>query len=259
MDRLEHGATMRRREFIGGVATTAVLGARAAVGQPTLPIVGVLDSTGGAGAFWNGLNEAGYVEARTVTIDVRASERNERLPGLAAELVGRQADVIAALGGFAAHAAKAATATIPIVFSVGGDPVELGLVGSLNRPGGNVTGVTFFAAQLLQKQVGLLRELVPKASAFGFLVNPESPRTPADVTRVREAARSLGLDTHIVHATNERDLDGAFAGLLQRHADALIIDGDALFSRFSTGIARLGRGIASLLYVGPGRSPKPAS
>ena len=185
------------------------------------------------------MNEAGYIEGRNVAIDLRATERNERLPALAAELVSRQVAVIAALGGFASHAAKAATATIPIVFSVGGDPVELGLVGSLNRPGGNVTGVTFFAAQLLQKHVGLLRELVPKASVLGFLVNPDSPRTPADVSRVREAALSLGLETQVVNAATERDLDDAFANLLQHRADALVVGGDALFSRYSTSIARL--------------------
>jgi putative ABC transport system substrate-binding protein len=230
---------MRRRDFITGLGGAVVVGPRGAWGQPTLPIVGVLDSTHGGAAFRNGLNEAGYIEGRNVAFDWRASEQNERLPGLAADLVSRQVTIIAALGGFASHAAKAATATIPIVFSVGGDPVEVGLVDALNRPGGNVTGVTFFAAQLLQKQVGLLRELVPKASVLGFLVNPDSPRMPADVTRVREAARSLGLDTHIVYATAERDLDAAFASLIQRHADALVVDGDALFSRFSTGIAAL--------------------
>ena len=115
----------------------------------------------------------------------------------------------------------------------------MGLVDSFNRPGGNITGITFFAAQILQKQVGLLRELVPNASVLGFLVNPDSPRAPSDVSRVREAARGLGLETHVVNARTERDLDAAFASLLRQHADALLIGGDALFSRASTTIATL--------------------
>ena len=125
------------------------------------------------------------------------------------------------------------------MFSIGGDPVELGLVGSLNRPGGNVTGTTFFAAQLLQKQVGLLRELVPKATVLGFLVNPANPRAPADVSRVQAAARSVGLETQVVNAETERDVDTAFASLLRLHADALIVGGDALFSRAGTSIGAL--------------------
>ena len=143
-------------------------------------------------AFRSGLGEAGYVEGRNVVIELRATDQNDRLPALAAELVRRQVAVIAALGGLPAQAAKAATTTIPIVFSIGGDPVEVGLVGSLNRPGGNITGATFFAAHLLQKQVGLLRELVPKAAVLGLLVNPGNPRTPADVAGVQAVARSLG-------------------------------------------------------------------
>jgi putative ABC transport system substrate-binding protein len=234
------GEHMRRRDFIklvGGAATFAPLAARS---QPAMiPVIGVLDSSEAVAGFRKGLNEAGYVEGHNVTIELRATDQNDRLPTLAAELVSRQVAVIAALGGFASHAAKAATATIPIVFSVGGDPVELGLVGSLNRPGGNVTGVTFFAAQLLQKQVGLLHELVPKASVLGFLVNPDNPRAPADVSRVREAARSLGLETHVVDVRAERDLEAAFASLLRQRADALLIGGDALFSRTSAAIAGL--------------------
>jgi putative ABC transport system substrate-binding protein len=231
---------VKRRRFIAGVGAAAVIGPRGAWGQSTpLPIVGVLDSTKGASAFREGLKEAGYIEGSNVAIDWRATERNEGLPTVAAELVSRQVEVIAALGGFASHAAKAATSTIPIVFSVGGDPVELGLVTSLNRPGGNITGVTFFAAQLLQKQVGLLLELVPKASVLGFLVNPDNPRTSADVSRVLQAALSLHLEVHVASAATGRDLDEAFASLRQRRADALVVGGDALFSRYSTSIASL--------------------
>jgi putative tryptophan/tyrosine transport system substrate-binding protein len=232
---------MNRRAFItllGGAAVAWPLAARAQ--QPAMPVVGVLDSVSNAmAAFRRGLNETGYVEDRNVAIELRATDQNDRLPALAAELVRRQVAVIAALGGFSAQAAKATTATIPIVFSIGGDPVEVGLVDSLNRPGGNITGVTFFAAQLLQKQVGLLRELVPKAAVLGFLVNPSNPRAQADVTSVQAAARSLGLETHVVNAGTERDLDEAFASLVRRHADALIIGGDQFILRASTSIAAL--------------------
>jgi len=229
---------MQRREFfslVGGAATWP-LGASA----QAMPIVGVLVSTPDAvAAFRGGLSEAGYVEGRNLAIELRATGHNDRLPAFAAELVRRPVTVIAALGGFEAYAAKAATTTIPIVFSIGGDPIELGLVGSLNRPGGNVTGATFFAAQLLQKQIGLLHEVVPKAAVLGFLVNPDNPRAPTDVGRVQAAARSLGLETHIVNAATERDIDGAFASLARRRADALIVGGDALNSRASTRIAAL--------------------
>ena len=125
------------------------------------------------------------------------------------------------------------------MFSIGGDPVELGLVGSLNRPGGNITGVTFFAAQLLQKQVGLLHELVPKAAALGVLVNPNNPRAGADASSAQAAARRLGLETHVVNAGTERDLDAAFATLARQQAGALIVGGDALFLRAVAGIATL--------------------
>ena len=215
------------------------LGARAQ--QPTMPVIGVLDSVGASAvaAFRGGLGEMGYVEGRNVSIELRTTDQNDRLPALAAELVRDQVTVIAAIGGPSAPAAKATTATIPIVFSIGGDPVELGLVSSLNRPSDNITGVTFFAAQLLQKQLGLLREVVPKAVVFGVLVNPNNLRGKADVNFVQEAVRSLGLETHIVNAGTERDFDAAFASLVQRHADALIICGDPFFLRASASIAVL--------------------
>src|SRR5216684_1898807 len=220
---------IRRREFItllGGAAATWPLAARAQ--QPAMPVIGILNNVSiGIAGFHSGLNEMGYVEGRNLAVDLRAADQSDRLPALAVDLVRHQVAVIAALGGLSAHAAKAATATVPIVFSIGGDPVEVGLVNSLNRPGGNITGATFFAAQLLQKQVGLLRELVPKAAVLGVLVNPSNPRVPADVTSVQAAARSLGLETHVVNAANERDLDAAFASLVGRHADVLVIVGDA--------------------------------
>src|SRR5262245_20448558 len=185
---------MKRRQFVtllGGAAAAWPLAARAQ--QAAIPVVGILNSAGAkwTAAFHNGLSETGHVEGRNVTIELRSSDQYREFPALAAELVGRRVAVIAAIGGLAAPAAKAATTTIPIVFSVGGDPVELGLVASLNRPGGNITGVTFFAAQLLQKQVGLLHDLVPKATVFGVLINPDNPRHAADASQVQAAVGSL--------------------------------------------------------------------
>jgi putative tryptophan/tyrosine transport system substrate-binding protein len=150
---------------------------------------------------------------------------NGELPALATELVRLRVAVIAALGGLAAPAAKNATTTIPIVFSIGGDPVEWGLVARLNHPGGNITGVTFLAAQLLQKQVGILHDLVPKATVIGALVNPNNPRSQADASSVH----SWPLQVIFASAGSEGELDAAYAGLAQRNAQALIIAGDALF------------------------------
>ena len=230
---------MKRREFVTLLGGAAVWPRAARAHQPAMPVIGVLDNSSGRAAFDSGLGEAGYVEGRNVAIELRATDQNDRLPALATELVRRQVAVIAALGGLPAQAAKAATATIPIVFSIGGDPIEVGLVSNLNRPGGNITGVTFFAAQLLQKHVGLLRELVPKAAVLGVLVNPGNPRTPADVTSAQAAARSLGLETHVVNAGTEREFDAAFASLIGVHADVLLIVGDAFLHRASASVARL--------------------
>jgi ABC-type uncharacterized transport system substrate-binding protein len=185
------------------------------------------------------LSEEGQIEGRNVAIELRSTGQYGEVPSLAAELVQRRVPVIAALGGPAAAAAKAATGTIPIVFSVGGDPVELGLVPNINRPGGNITGVTFFAKQLLQKQVGILHDLVPKASVLGVLINPNNWRHQADAGEVQAAARTLGLNVHIANASSERDLDAAFASLVQRHARALVIAGDAFFFRVSTRLVAL--------------------
>jgi putative ABC transport system substrate-binding protein len=206
-----------------------------------MPVVGILNSIeeSAATAFRAGLSETGHVEGRNVVLDVRTTAQGDRLPALAAELLQRQVAVIAALGGLSAPAAKAATTSIPIVFSIGGDPVELGLVGNLSRPGGNVTGVTFFAAELLQKQVGLVRELVPKTVALGVLINPNNPRHMADAAKVGAAAGPLGFETYIVRAGTELDLVGAFTTLEERRVGALIACGDAFFLRAATGIAAL--------------------
>ena len=223
---------MRRREFIsllGGAAAAAPLAARAQ--QPTLPIIGILEDSGPkvVGAFHEGLSKGGLIEGSNVAIEHASTEQYTEMPALAQALVRRGVAVIAALGGVPAKYAKAATTTIPIVFSVGGDPVELGLVRSLNCPGGNLTGVTFFAAQLLQKQVGILHDLVPKATAIGVLVNPDNPRHQADIGDVQTAGTTLGLEVEVVKAGTERDLEAAFVRLLQRNTRALIVAGDAFF------------------------------
>jgi ABC-type uncharacterized transport system substrate-binding protein len=184
---------MRRRGFIILVGGAAAWPLAARAQQPPMPVVGILDSAGNAAlAFRKGLYETGYLEGRNVAIELRSTEQYGELPALATELVRLRVAVIAALGGLAAPAAKNATTTIPIVFSIGGDPVEWGLVASLNHPGGNITGVTFLAAQLLQKQVGILHDLVPKATVIGALVNPNNPRSQADASSVQVAAHTLG-------------------------------------------------------------------
>ena len=227
---------MKRRGFITllGAAAAWPLAARAQ--QAGVPVVGVLDTVGtnAVAAFRGGLNEVGYIEGRNVVIELRATDRYDQLSELATDLLLHKVSLIAAIGGPSAHAAKAATASIPIVFSVGGDPIELGLVSSINRPGANITGVTFFSKQLLQKQVGILHQVVPKVSVLGVLVNPKNSRHRADAGEVQAAARTLGLEVHIAIAASERDLIDAFTSLVQHHAQALIIAGDPFFLRVIT-------------------------
>ncbi len=232
---------MNRREFISLIGSTALLWPLGASAQQPVPVIGVLDSVGtsAVAAFRSGLTETGYVEGRDVAIALRTTYDNERLPALAADLVREQVAVVAAIGGPSAPVAKAATATIPIVFSIGGDPIELGLVSSLNHPGGNITGVTFFAAQLYQKQLGLLREVIPKAAMLGFLVNVNNPRAKADVNLVQAAVRGLGLEIYVVNAGTEGDLDAAFTSLVQKRVDALMIAGDPFLLRATARIAAL--------------------
>jgi len=229
---------MRRREFLTllGGATAWPLAARAQ--QPTMPVIGFLHGASADGAayevtaFLQGLNQTGYVEGRNVTIEYRWAEgQYDRLPALAADLVGHPLAVIGAAGGIASVlAAKAVTKAIPIVFLTGDDPVKFGLVASLNRPGGNLTGVSFLSPALEAKRVELLRELVPTATTIAVLVNPNSPGAEARLKDVREAARLLGQQFSIVNAGSEGDFEVTFAGLVQQRAGALIVSSDPLFN-----------------------------
>jgi putative tryptophan/tyrosine transport system substrate-binding protein len=229
---------MRRRDVIlllGRAAAAWPLAARAQ--QPAMPVIGFLGTTtpddfaDRVAAFREGLKEAGYIEGQNVAIEYRWPEGNyDRLTALAADLVRRQVAVIAAVGGEPSPlAAKAATATIPIVFSMGGDPVRLGLVASLNRPGGNITGVNFFQSELGAKRLGLLRELLPKATVIGMLVNPTFADAETHVRDVKEAALPLGLRIHVVRARTTDEFDTAFATLVQQKIGALLLANDAFF------------------------------
>jgi ABC-type uncharacterized transport system substrate-binding protein len=229
---------MKRREFITLLGTAAmVLPINARAQQPALPVVGFLssrspnESTSAVAAFRQGLTEAGYVEGQNVHIAFHWAEgQYDRLPPLAADLARRQVAVILATGGNPpALAAKAATATIPIVFIIGSDPVEVGLVASLNRPGGNVTGVSLFTSMLVAKRLELLRELVPTATTIAFLVNPNNSNAAPDTKVVQTAARGFGLQLVVLSAAIENDIDDAFATLVQQRANALLVNTDSFF------------------------------
>jgi putative ABC transport system substrate-binding protein len=230
--------------LIGGAAAWP-LAARA---QPAMPVIGYLGSgtpelfADRLDAFRHGLADAGYEEGRNVKIEFRWAEgRNDRFAALAADLVHRQVAVIAAPGSTpAALAAKQATATIPIVFAVGSDPVSLGLASSLNRPGGNVTGATSLNVDVGPKRLEVLQELVPGARIVGLLVNPTNPRLAEAQSRdAEEAARSHGLQIHVLHASSERDFEPDFAALAPLGAGALVIGNDALFISESRRLAAL--------------------
>jgi len=237
---------MKRRAFItllGGAATWPLA---ASAQQAATPVVGFLGTRAPGDdphlltAFRLGLKEAGYIEGQNVAIEYRfAANQYDRLPTLAADLVQRQVTVIAA-NGAAARAAKAATATVPIVFSVGFDPVEAGLVASLNRPGGNITGVNFLDVELGPKRLELLHELVPKATIVAALVNPTDPARAETTSRgFQAAADTLGLQLHVLHASTERDFDTVFASLVHLHAGGLVIGGEPFFNSRSQQLGEL--------------------
>ena len=234
----EPGDGMRRREFyrvLGGAAATWPLAARAQ--QPAMPVIGFLSISSPADraryltAFRQGVREAGYIEGQNVAIEYRwAHDQSDRLPDLAADLVRRQVTVIAAHETTSAIAAKAATTTIPIVFVSGGDPVKLGLVASLNRPGSNVTGVSFVNAALGGKHLGLLHDLQPGAVRIGVLVDPSFPVTESFISDVQAAASSVRKQIEVLEARTGRDIDTVFASLAQKPIDALVVGPAPLFN-----------------------------
>jgi putative tryptophan/tyrosine transport system substrate-binding protein len=227
---------VKRREFVlllgGAISAARVLRAQ----QRAMPVVGFLGvSSPGptapyVAAFEQGLSEAGWVEGKNVAIEFRWAEAlYDRLPALAADLVGRKVDVIAAFGGIpAAVAAKSATSTIPIVFTVG-DPVELGLIASLARPGGNLTGVSTMAPELISKRLELISELVPQAGVIALLVNPNNSNTERIIGDMQEAAHTKGVQLRVLKAGSESEIDAAFASLVELHAGALVVGGDPFF------------------------------
>jgi len=240
------GGGMRRRQFFGllGGAVAWPLAARA---QPGLPVIGFLNTASPQPyakllqAFREGLAETGYVEGENVAIEYRwADGRRDRMQEMAADLVSRQVNVIAATGGSpAALAAKDATATIPIIFQIGVDPVEVGLVSSLSRPGGNITGATMMAVELGSKRLELLKQMVPTSTLIAALVNPASPGASTQMRELSAAAEALGLRLHIVKASSEQDIVPAFSELERLPAGALWIGADPLFNRQSEQLAML--------------------
>jgi putative ABC transport system substrate-binding protein len=238
---------MRRRDFVallGGAATAWPLTARGQ--QAVMPVIGVL-STRAPGAdphlltaLHRGLKEAGFVDGQNLRIEHRfAANQYDRLPTLAADLVGRRVVLIVSMGTPAAPAAKAATATIPVVFGVGDDPVQLGLVESLAHPGGNLTGVTTLSGELGSKRLELLRELVPTAALVGVLVNPTNVNAEAVLKDLQTAAGAIGLQIHLLRASTEHEIESAFATLLELRTEGLMVGTDPFFNSRSEQLARL--------------------
>jgi putative ABC transport system substrate-binding protein len=233
---------MKRRVFITllGVATVRPFAAYAQ--QSTMPIVGFMNLSTARpfmeAALRQGLSNTGYSEGQNVTTEYHWAEgHNDRLSALAADLVRRRVSVIVATGTPAALAAKGVVTTIPIVFETAGDPVKLGLVASLNRPGGNITGVSQLSSELVSKRLGLLHDLIPSARTVGFLVNPADPRTESQTTEMQEAGRTLGLQLHILNASTEAEIDTAIASLSELRPGALVVGTGDLFSRQSERLA----------------------
>jgi putative ABC transport system substrate-binding protein len=249
---------MRRREFImllGGAAASWPLAARAQ--QVAMPVVGFLRDSRAAGSGFlveglrKGLAEAGFVEGRNLTIDFAWTEdQSERLSALAAELVGRHVPVIVSSALNATIAAKAATSTIPVVFAINNDPVASGLVASLNRPGGNLTGVSYLSGELGAKRLGLMHEMVPKVTDFAVLAHPTYPSSAPFISDVETAARSLGLRIEVFNASTESEIDTAFAALSAHRLGALLVANNPLFTtRRERMIALAGRYAVPTMYV----------
>jgi ABC-type uncharacterized transport system substrate-binding protein len=229
---------MRRREFISLIGGAAAWPIAARAQRTSMPVVGLLGNTTSDEyaylivPFRKGLSEAGYVEDQNFAIEYRwANDRSDQLPALAADLASRHVDVIMTSGGTApAVAAKAATSTIPIVFAFGSDPVKAGLVASINRPGGNITGVSFITTALAAKRLELLRELLPKANVIGALVNPNNLQASAISKDLQDGSRTLGLKVHVLSVTSSRDFDSAFVTMVGQRVDAVLIAPDQLFN-----------------------------
>jgi putative ABC transport system substrate-binding protein len=236
---------MKRRKFMTLLSGAVAWPLAARAQQPAMPVIGFLNSASAEAyarplaAFREGLNTTGYVEGRNVAIEYRwADGQYDRLPAMAAELVERRVAVIAA-NGPAVLPTKAATTTIPIVFTAGFDPIELGLIASLNRPGGNLTGVSILNAELGPKRLELLRELLPTATTVALLINPNNPSAETVSRELQAVARTIGLKIHVLHASTEAELDAAFASLGQLHAGALAIGNDPFFNSRSARLAEL--------------------
>jgi putative tryptophan/tyrosine transport system substrate-binding protein len=236
-----------RREFIAGLAAAAAWPLVARAQQPAMPVIGYLgaqsaddDYKNVTVPFFQGLRETGYVEGQNVAVEYRwAENQTNRLPALAAEFVRRRVAVIVASGTAASLAAKAATTNIPIVFSTGGDPVALGLVASLNRPGANLTGIATLTGELSPKQLQLLRELIPNAVRFGVLADPAFAPTQSIITDLQAAARALGLQLVVVNARADSDLETAFASFSQQRVGAVLVGNSTFYARRTEQLAAL--------------------
>jgi putative tryptophan/tyrosine transport system substrate-binding protein len=228
-------SSMRKREFIALLGGAAVLPFAARAQQSAMPVIGFLRSTSAAssahlvGALRKGLNDAGFIEGQNVAVEYRwGDDQRDRLPGLAADLVRRRVAVIVA-NGIAVQAISGTIATIPIVFTTGFDPVRTGLVASLSRPGGNLTGVVFTVTDLMAKRLGMLHELIPKAAVIAVLVDPNQPEVEVELREMEVAGRTIGRQLLIVKAANEREFDAAFATIVQANAGALLVSGGPVF------------------------------
>jgi putative ABC transport system substrate-binding protein len=237
---------MRRREFISLIASAAAWPLAARAQQPAMPVIGFLsarsldDSANLVAAFRGGLQETGYIEGRNVTIEFRWAEgQYDRLPGLAAELTARRVAAIVAPAMAPARAAKAATATIPIVFLTGADPVQFGLIQSLGRPGGNATGVAILSNTLVQKQLEMLHEVVSSVTLVALLVNPRNPLTESDTKDVQSAAGSMRQQILVLNVSNESDLKNAFTAITERRAEAVLVQTDPFLNSRLDQIAAL--------------------